>query len=471
MGKLTALWDKFIALYKSIVKFSSTSTRNLMIALIAAIMAVVALILFVKFVAPMLVLGGLLWWVYAPAPAPKSQTQFQITNIQKYGIFTAGLFSVLPHNATVLGIHPPTTIADLCVKNPIISTAAGLDLMSAKMLKSVFALWTPLEGQRKAIILQNLVESAYNGGQMMISVYDCVPNGWPVVVLELVDEGSYVYVNAIWDDGSAAVQQFLITHAQRINQWSAPSQPAQLPPQQSQEIPLVHDLIAWRTGKKLVVYWPYQSCPHGLIVGATGSGKSVAGQVWLVRMVQNIPKISLWILDFKGQDYSFLSGKSHYFPYDMVSQGLHEFYHKVFETRQSGATSCATRVCLVIEELAAFLNSLEKKEAEEAKRLLANMLMLGRSFGVHILCTVQRADAEYFGKSRDNFTAVLGLGTMSKEQKQMLFAGHTDEMKESCGQGQGYLLVDGRDICSVQVPIVASEVFAKLHCTIAKAVE
>jgi hypothetical protein len=53
----------------------------------------------------------------------------------------------------------------------------------------------------------------------------------------------------------------------------------------------------------------------------------------------------------------------------------------------------------------------------------------------------------------------------------MIFSEHADEMTETHGQGEGYMLVDGRRICSIKVPRVKAERMAQIHEAIANAVE
>lgn len=84
--------------------------------------------------------------------------------------------------------------------------------------------------------------------------------------------------------------------------------------------------------------------------------------------------------------------------------------------------------------------------------MVGNMLFMGRSLGIRVLIGVQRSDAEYFKSgARDQFRAILAMGNISKEQKQMLFAEYKDCMDEQNGIGEGYLLIDGQDIERVKV--------------------
>lgn len=85
--------------------------------------------------------------------------------------------------------------------------------------------------------------------------------------------------------------------------------------------------------------------------------------------------------------------------------------------------------------------------------MVANMLFMGRSLGIRLLIGVQRADAEHFkAGARDQFRAILALGNLSKEQRQMLFSDYKDKMDgRNNGLGEGYLLIDGKGIEKVKV--------------------
>lgn len=96
-----------------------------------------------------------------------------------------------------------------------------------------------------------------------------------------------------------------------------------------------------------------------------------------------------------------------------------------------------------------------KKSAEAAKAKLATLLMLGRSFNVHVLISQQRPDAEYFSKARDNFNVVIALGNLSKEAVNMFSGFDKDAMEPVSSIGSGYILTNGT-MKSIQVPQVKS---------------
>lgn len=75
----------------------------------------------------------------------------------------------------------------------------------------------------------------------------------------------------------------------------------------------------------------------------------------------------------------------------------------------------------------------------------------------------QRADATLFANgARDNFMIVIGLGRMSKEQKNMLFSGE-DIPDKAYSRGEGILLADGYSLQEIAFPRIRNVVDWKRH--------
>ena len=192
------------------------------------------------------------------------------------------------------------------------------------------------------------------------------------------------------------------------------------------------------------VAWHYQKYAHMLLTGATGSGKTTALKGILSRLAGSIAGgVKLWLCDYKNDDFRFCEGQPYYFGFQNCATGLADFY-AAFQARQCGEDTSRSFLLLVFDEWGAYLSTLDKKQAESEKARLSTLLMLGRSFHVHIIISQQRADAEYFAKARDNFGAILGMGSLSKEAKEMLFHDHKDEMRPIGEIGIGYFLQGDR---------------------------
>lgn len=216
----------------------------------------------------------------------------------------------------------------------------------------------------------------------------------------------------------------------------------------------------------LPVNWDIQRYPHFIVTGATGSGKTVAVKTIMERVAKHAPNAKITVCDYKAEDFRFLDGCSRYYAFDRCAEGLDHFFSE-FQARQSGEDDSRTMRLLVFDEWAAFLSNLDKKELAEVQKKLATLLMLGRSFNVHVLISVQRADAEYFAKSRDNFSIVIAMGNISKESAAM-FGFDRQQFMPCRQQGQGHLLLNGTKQLPIEVPRVRS--FEELHNKIRVAV-
>jgi hypothetical protein len=170
----------------------------------------------------------------------------------------------------------------------------------------------------------------------------------------------------------------------------------------------------------------------------------------------------LYVCDFKrSDDFAFLSDCDRFYSYSDCERGLADFYER-FQARQKGEDSDRGFLALYYDEWAAYLNSIQdKKLLESEKQKLANILMLGRSFNVHIILSQQRCDAQYFSTARDNFNLVVGLGNLTVESRDMLFSAFKKEIRNDRARGTGYMLTNGANLTRVVVPKINN--MDKLH--------
>lgn len=221
------------------------------------------------------------------------------------------------------------------------------------------------------------------------------------------------------------------------------------------KIPIVLSEIMLNAGYRQYIHWYTDSAPHIAVSGVTGTGKTYCTKLILAKVAKHIPNSHITVIDYKGDsDFSFLSGYDNFYRFDSALDGLNSFYARFKETQKSGVKSSFYLLCF--DEWASFINSLDKKEAEEAKKKLSNLLMLGRSFDFHLLLSQQKLSAEDFGKSRDQFSMILSLGNVSKEVAGMLFNDYKEHLKNDRKRGTGYMLTNGTDFQPFVVPEIGS---------------
>jgi DNA segregation ATPase FtsK/SpoIIIE-like protein len=220
---------------------------------------------------------------------------------------------------------------------------------------------------------------------------------------------------------------------------------------------------------KKYVAWNPATAPHIVIFGVTGSGKTYATKLILGRISRHCPDSQFYVCDFKGDsDFSFLNKEKRFYRFLDCGTGLSDLYRQ-FEKRQSGEDNRRNLLLLFFDEWASYTLNLEKKLAEDEKKKLSTLLMLGRSFNVHVLISQQRADACYFNAARDNFNTVIALSNLSSEGKEMMFREFKNQMKPDRKQGTGYIITNGADFTPIVVPAI-SDMNRLNHC-IKQAVE
>lgn len=199
--------------------------------------------------------------------------------------------------------------------------------------------------------------------------------------------------------------------------------------------------------------------PNLLTVGATGTGKSYFLLTLLGVYAKYAPDVSITVCDYKKSSFAQFEDTTNFYGYNDVPDGIRRFYQEFTERLEANDPDRNRHIrVLLIDEYGALISAQDKKLADELKTMVANMLFMGRSLGCRVLIGVQRADAEHFkAGARDQFKAVLGLGNLSAEQKQMLFRECKDRMAKRNGLGEGYLLIDGQELEQIKVAELQDE--------------
>lgn len=212
------------------------------------------------------------------------------------------------------------------------------------------------------------------------------------------------------------------------------------------------DLSILSQGVKVPVTVDFSSVPHMLIVAPSGSGKTYL----LTYILGQIAKksVKLILADFKGIDFIEFSDCRNYYKHNSVGEAVDCVFDEL-QNRMANASvnSEYEPIYLCIDEWSGFLSSLAvKKEQDNYKQKLANILMLGQGANIFIIMSLQRADSTYI-TGRDNFGNVVGLGTLSKESIAMVF-NDNKEMIEPKSRGKGYLQTDGKPLREIVVPML-----------------
>lgn len=210
-------------------------------------------------------------------------------------------------------------------------------------------------------------------------------------------------------------------------------------------------------GIRQYVIWNPSVAPHFVVFGATGSGKTYGTKLILARISKEVPDSQFYVADFKGDsDFSVLNNAKRFFRFTDCEHCLDEFYLH-FQRRQSGEDKTRNFLLLYFGEWASYIMNVDKKRAEEDKKKLGTLLMLGRSFNIHVGISQQRVDAAYFSAgSRDQYNVVIALGNLSTEGKEMMFREYKDQMKPDRKQGTGYMITNGTDFVPIQVPYISN---------------
>ena len=198
--------------------------------------------------------------------------------------------------------------------------------------------------------------------------------------------------------------------------------------------------------------WLPDKAPHIAISGATGTGKTYAVKLLLGKVSKHHHDSMLTVCDFKGDnDFQFLSECKRFYRFEDCIKGFKQFYEEFIAVQRDQNKKSGMHI-LLFDEWASFINYLDKKEAEEYKKMLSSLLMLGRSFDYHVILSQQRLDAEYFGRARDNFNVIITLGNPSKEVIGMFYSDFKDEIIQDRKRGTGYMLINGAELKKIIVP-------------------
>ena len=207
------------------------------------------------------------------------------------------------------------------------------------------------------------------------------------------------------------------------------------------------------------VYKPFlrlAECPHLLIAGATGSGKSVAlnGIIHSLLMTSSPVRCMFVLIDPKKVELVQYKDLPHVARYASdhpeivrsLQWAVEETDRRFSEMQKNGVREYAgPHLYVVIDELADLMVSLKK----ETLPLLQRLAQVGRAARVHVIACTQNVLAVTIPTVlKCNFSTVLGLRTCNAQQSRFLVSATGCEMlPDPKREGKGYGFVrDGADL-------------------------
>ena len=209
-----------------------------------------------------------------------------------------------------------------------------------------------------------------------------------------------------------------------------------------------------------IIYDPVK-CPHILVSGGTGSGKSVFITFLILELIKR--QSTIYIADPKNSD---LGSLSHYFGEKYVAttpnniarivrlvveemQVCYQYMRDNFLYGSNFVDHGFKPVWLIFDEMGAFQASgTDKKSREiiaEVMDGIKQIILLGRQSGIFILVSAQQMRAETLNTDlRDNLGLRIAFGANSNEGYRMVFGSATpDHLKPIEVKGGGYLYMQG----------------------------
>lgn len=206
------------------------------------------------------------------------------------------------------------------------------------------------------------------------------------------------------------------------------------------------------------IAWNYRKCPHALIAGVTGKGKTYL-LAYLIKIFLLL-KADIKILDPKMSDLSYLE---RVFRDNVVSTPgqiakvlreatatMNERYQAFKTLRNYGFGKDFKDygfkpIFIVFDEMAAFMAAVDKKVAKEIEDYMSEIIMKGRQAGIFMVLTTQRPDADVIKTSiRDQLGLRVALGEMSKTGYSMVFGSEFNDLElNNAAPGNGFIFIDG----------------------------
>lgn len=203
------------------------------------------------------------------------------------------------------------------------------------------------------------------------------------------------------------------------------------------------------------VVWNWKKCPHFLLAGNTGSGKTQLAQYIMATLLKQ--GIRVIYCDPKNDYDMALFMRSHTSVQYMtelndiakvVRETEEELRSRTIDLENIGIEEAEFNpVFLIFDELIAFSKIADKKTYEETSRRLASIIVMGRSKRVYAGLILQRPDTSFIeGAIRDNLGCRIAMGQMSDTACKMVFGSDFSDVKNRRQEiGSGLIYKQGVD--------------------------
>lgn len=231
----------------------------------------------------------------------------------------------------------------------------------------------------------------------------------------------------------------------------------ELQPQKQMKIQSCKDIP--QVGKNEISFsrdmaWNWKKCPHFLLVGNTGSGKTQLAQYIIsclikrgIRVIYCDPKN-----DYEMRHFAENCGAMYVSEEKEIAKTVRETEEEMRkrekELDKMGIQETDFRpLYLIFDEMIAFSKIAEKKTYEETEKRIASIVVMGRSKRVYAGLILQRPDTSFIeGAIRDNLGCRICMGQMSDTAYKMAFGSDFADVKNLRREiGSGLIYRQGVD--------------------------
>ena len=202
------------------------------------------------------------------------------------------------------------------------------------------------------------------------------------------------------------------------------------------------------------IIWDWKKCPHLMVIGNTGSGKTQLAQYIISCLLAQ--GVRVIYCDPKNDDDMrlFMQGKSAVYvtKENDIAKVVRETEEQV-RLREQDLQNIGIKeaefnpIFLFFDEMIAFAKIAEKKTYEETAKRLSTIVVTGRSKRVYAGMILQRPDTSFIeGAIRDNLSCRICMGQMSETAYKMAFGSDFSDIKNNRREiGSGLIYRQGVD--------------------------